>query len=93
METQKAEFIKLIDHAIHIAQEMQDKKSDNSSRLTNVIKVLKQTKNDVINNSLSASQGTMTLGLSREVADWVESLDSPLLTAVGQIEKYYQQEF
>jgi hypothetical protein len=31
--------------------------------------------------------------LARGVADWVNSLDSPLLKAVGAIEQYYQRHY
>ncbi|MGB5596111.1 MAG: hypothetical protein WBM32_20715 [Crocosphaera sp.] len=93
METKKAEFITLIDQGINIAENMQVKNAENQERLNNLIKVLSQIKQNVINDKLATSQGVTTLGLSREVADWVESLDSPLLTTMGQIESYYQQKY
>jgi hypothetical protein len=50
-------------------------------------------KSQAITGQLEPSQGISTLGVAREVADWVDSLDSPLLKAVGAIEQYYQHHY
>jgi hypothetical protein len=92
MEPKTEEFIKLIDQASEIAEKMlKDKKTDLSERLNNVISVLKSIKNKALNGKLEPSGGISNLGLAREVADWIEPLDSPLLKAIGAIEEYYQK--
>ncbi len=93
MKNNQLEFIKLIDNALDIANEMQLKEITNQEMLDNLLNKLTTIKNQVINDNLSASQKGATLGLSRQVSDWVESLDSPLLTAVSKIDKYYQQKY
>ena len=93
MKNNQLEFIKLIDNALDIANEMQLKEITNQEMLDNLLNKLTIIKNQVINDNLSASQKGVTLGLSRQVSDWVESLDSPLLTAVSKIDKYYQQKY
>jgi len=92
METNTQEFIKLIDRASEISEQMlKEKQSESSPRLNNVINALKSIKTKALNGQLEPSGGVSTLGLAREVADWIEPLDSPLLKAVGGIEEYYQK--
>ncbi|QLE54592.1 hypothetical protein [Nostoc sp. TCL26-01] len=89
-------FIKLIDQALEISEKtLQDKQIqqsnlENTERLHNVINALKSIRSKALNGQLEPSGGISTLGLVREVADWIEPLDSQLLKAVGAIEKYYQ---
>ena len=91
MNDKKLKFIQLIDRAVKIAEQMRSiNKSNNLNRL---ITVLKDIKNQIITDKLEASKGITTLGLARQVSDWIDSLDSPLLKAVGEIEKYYQKEY
>ncbi|GCA76352.1 hypothetical protein MiTe_03197 [Microcystis aeruginosa NIES-2520] len=52
---------------------------------------LKTIKSQALAGQLPPSQGIVTLGLAREVADWIDSLDSPLLKAVGKVEREYQK--
>ena len=98
MNAKIEEFIKLIDNALQIAEEMlKTRQSDQSDfllkeRLSNVIRVLRRTKNNAINGNLTLSGGVLTLGLVREVADWIEPLNSRLLEAVSAIEQYYQEQ-
>ena len=91
MESKHQELIKLIENAIAVSQQIKLEK--NADYLNNVINILQNLKTQVLENQLPPSEGVLTLGLSRGVADWVGSLDSPLLKAVGNIEKYYQQNF
>ncbi|HAC63602.1 MAG TPA: hypothetical protein DCF68_08700 [Cyanothece sp. UBA12306] len=91
MKPKTEEFIKLIDKAIDISQDMLSMKSHNSERLNQLITILKNIKNDAIDGTLESSKGSINLGLSRNTSDWIEPLDSPLLNAVGEIEKYYQK--
>ncbi len=88
MDAKITEFTQLIDQAIQQAEKTDQK--GKSERLNNLIQGLETLKQKAISGELEASQGVATLGLSREVADWVEPLDSPLLKAVGQLEEYYQ---
>ena len=93
MQNNQLELIKLIDNALDIANEMQLQEITNQEMLDHLLNKLTTIKNQVINDNLSTSQKGATLGLSRQVSDWVESLDSPLLTAVTKIDKYYQQKY
>ena len=91
MDTRQAEFIRLIDHALAIAEQM--KRESQVEQLDHLISALQAIKAQVIAGQLETSQGISTLGLARGVADWVNSLDSPLLKAVGAIEQYYQKHY
>ncbi|MEM7591695.1 MAG: hypothetical protein AAF383_09295 [Cyanobacteria bacterium P01_A01_bin.83] len=89
MESKKLEFIQLIDHALKIVE--QTKSQNQIEQLNNLTGVLQTIKSQALADQLEPSQGISTLGLSRGVADWVDSLDSPLLKAVGAIEQHYQK--
>jgi hypothetical protein len=91
MDARQAEFIRLIDHALAIAE--QTKRESQVEQLDHLISALQTIKAQVIAGQLETSQGISTLGLARGVADWVNSLDSPLLKAVGAIEQYYQRHY
>ncbi len=88
MDAEKLEFIRLIDHAIQIAQQMRGE--DHTEQLNNLIHTLQAIKRNAIAGQLEPSKAISTLGLAREVADWIDSLDSPLLKIVGAIDRYYQ---
>ena len=89
MDTKKLEFIQLIDRALKIAEQTRSK--NKAEQLNNLTTALQTIKSQVIADRLEPSQGSSTLGLSRGVADWIDSLDSPLLKAVGAIEQCYQK--
>ena len=91
MQTKRFEFIRLIDRALEIAEQVRE--GNQVEQLRNLIGVLQAIKNQVVEGQLETSQGISTLGLSREVADWIDSLDSPLLKAVGAIEQYHQMHY
>ena len=91
MDIQKLEFIRLIDHALVISQ--REKSQKQAKQFDNLARALNSIKSQVIAEQLEPSQGISTLGLSRGVADWIDSFDSPVLGAVGAIEQYYQQHF
>ncbi len=93
MKNNQLELIQLIDNAIEIAKRMQLQETTNQERLDHLLNKLTTIKNKVVSDKLSTSQKGATLGLSRQVSDWVESLDSPLLTVVSKIDKYYQQNY
>jgi len=91
MTNKTAEFHQLIDHAITEAKQV--KSASKAERLATVIHALETLKTQVSEGTLTPSQGVQTLGLSREVADWINDLDAPLLKKVGAIEQYYQKHF
>ena len=91
MDNKKLEFIPLIDRALEIAEQM--KGENQLKQLNNLIAQLQAIKSQAIAGQLEPSQGILTLGLARGVADWIDSLDSPLLRAVGAIEQYYQKHY
>lgn len=91
MQTKVAEFTQLIDQAAELAQSMNTQNP--SEYLNHLMSALQTLKNQALEGQLEPSQGTVTLGLSRQVADQIGSLDSPLLKAVGAIESYYQDNF
>lgn len=91
MDNKKREFISWIDRALEIAERM--KGENQPKQLNNLIAQLQAIKSQTIAGQLEPSQGILTLGLARGVADWIDSLDSPLLKAVGAIEQYYQKHY
>lgn len=96
MDANQSELIQLIDRALAIAEQMRIEHQVeplNFEHLNNLIHALQVIKSQAITGQLEPSQGISTLGVAREVADWVDSLDSPLLKAVGAIEQYYQHHY
>ena len=83
------ELVQSIDQAIAVAEQM--RKTERSTRIEGLISVLKTIKSQALAGQLPPSQGIVTLGLAREVADWIDSLDSPLLKEVGKVEREYQK--
>jgi len=83
------ELVQSIDQAITVAEQMRE--TERSTRIEGLISVLKTIKSQALAGQLPPSQGIVNLGLAREVADWIDSLDSPLLKAVGKVEREYQK--
>lgn len=90
-DAKKEEFVRLIDHALNQSEEMAHQVPARADQLHPLVSELHRIRADVLADRLQPSQGTLTLGLARGLADWVEPLDSPLLEAVGAVERYYQQ--
>ncbi len=88
MNSRTAEFLRLIDRSLDLAERMSAEQP--SDRLNQALQRLRTLRQEVATGQLEPSGGTTTLGLARELADWID-LDSPLLEAVGEIERYYQQ--
>jgi hypothetical protein len=82
-------FISLIDEALRMATPMIPT-YPNPEQLQGLIDTLIKLKQDAKNGSLCPSEG-LRLGLNREVADWIEPLDSPLRSPINAIDVYYQQ--
>jgi hypothetical protein len=85
----KTDFIELINKALSVAEPLRSSPEQND-RLERIIGVLNQLKERVDAGELEPSGGA-SLGLARDVADWIEPLDSPFLAAVGEIENYYKE--
>ena len=81
------ELIQSIDQAITVAQQIRE--TEILTQIEGLISVLKTIKSQALAGQLPPSQGIVTLGLARGVADWIDSLDSPLLRAVGKVEREY----
>ncbi len=89
MDNKKLEFIDLIDRALDTAEQM--KGENQPKQLNNLIGALQTIKSWVIADQLEPSQGIITLGLVRGVADCNDFPDSPLLGELRAIEQYYQK--
>ena len=95
METRVAALLELIDEALQVSEQRLLDESDAVmiERVSNVVRVLQKTKDETLSGSLVPSGGVATLGFTREVLDWGEALDSPLLKSVGKIDRYYRDHF
>ncbi len=91
IDDKKQEFVRLIDRAVNQSQEMIEQSPSHAEPLNTLVSELQRIKANALSDQLQPSEGSLTLGLSRGLADWIEPLDSPLLTAVGAVERYYQE--
>ena len=87
----KQEFLQLIDQALTQSEQVRQQVTSHAEQLNTLVSELHHIKANVLSDRLQPSEGTLTLGLARGLADWIEPLNSPLLEAVGAIERYYQQ--
>lgn len=91
MDSRNTEFIGLIDRALAVAnQAAAGPDADLSQTLKGVLQSLKE---KIAAGQLEPSGGVITLGLSRNVADKADSLASPLLQAVGEVERFYKERY
>lgn len=79
-------LIEAIDEAKAIARTQLERGND--KRLERLIEMLDNLQSQAIHSTLDASANS--LGLYRFASDWVESLDSPLLTAIAEVEARYR---
>jgi len=84
------EFVNLVNQALEVAEQILPE-SGERERLNNVVIQLQSIRSQAQNGQLAPSEGNTTLGLAREVSDWIENLDSPFLSAIGAIEQFYQK--
>jgi hypothetical protein len=91
MTADHQDLVHLIDQAIAEASKVNP--GGQAERCGRLIAGLQAIRQQALSGALEPSQGGSTLGLSREVADWIESLDAPLLKAVGAIERFYQERY
>lgn len=90
-DAKKREFVQLIDQSLSQSEEIRRQLPDRAENLNVLVSELERIKASVLSDRLTPSGGTLTLGLARGLADWVEPLNSPLLAAVGAVERYYQE--
>lgn len=86
-----SDLVQLIDQAIAAAADVQQ--PAHAERCGRLVAGLRSIRSQALSGTLEASQGGSTLGLAREVADWSDALDSPLLQAVGAIERFYLNDY
>lgn len=86
-----SDLVALIDQALAAAAQL--KQPAQAERCGRLVAGLQSIRSQALAGTLEASQGGSTLGLAREVADWSDTLDSPLLQAVGAIERFYQNDY
>lgn len=91
-DDKKQEFVRLIDQALSQSEAMSRQVPARAEGLGALVSELQRIKENVLNNQLTPSEGTLTLGLAKGLADWIEPLNSPLMDAVGAVELYYQQQ-
>jgi hypothetical protein len=88
----RIELVRLIDRALSVVtwvRSHDSKPEPNSVMLDRTVLVLNELRKKAIACHLPPPDGQTTLGLARGVADWIEDLNSPLLAAVGAIERHY----
>ena len=91
-------FVALLDRAIAIAQERINHRAqraeDKAPRgaLEPIVEGLSEYKEQALSGKLPPSEGRVTLGILRAVADWGEDDKSPLFTLAQDLERYYLKE-
>jgi hypothetical protein len=91
MDSRNTEFLALIDRAIAVAGDHSG--GLDGHRAQQLLAVLQTLKQHIQSGQLEPSGGLLSLGLSRELADAVDSLAAPVLHAVGEIERFYRDDF
>lgn len=91
-------FVALLDRAIDILQErirILKNGGTDVARLHDLEYLangLSRYRTRALKGELPPSEGVVTIGVLREVGDWGEPLDSPLLKVAQEIEHYYLNE-
>ncbi|MFN9547852.1 MAG: hypothetical protein ACK6AD_12450 [Cyanobacteriota bacterium] len=91
MDSRNAEFLGLIERAVAAAGKPSG--GLEASHSQQLVAVLRSLQGRIESGQLEPSGGVLTLGLTRQVADRADSLTSPVLQAVGEIERFYQERF
>lgn len=91
MDSRNSDFLGLIDQAVAVAGKAAG--GLDAGRRQQLVAVLHGLKGRIQSGQLEPSGGVLTLGLTRQVADSVDSLAAPVLHAVGEIERFYQERF
>lgn len=92
-------FLALFDRTIEIAKErikLRDQGVPDDTppgALETLVQVLYKDRGRAESGQLEPSRGVVNLGVLREVGDWpTEALDSPLVKAARDLERYYRDE-
>ena len=93
MDEAKQKLVELIDQALSQSEQMLQQSPAQTEHLQTLIAELQRIKATALSDQLQPSEGTLTLGLSRGLADWIDPLNSPLMETVGAVELHYQQHF
>lgn len=91
MNSRNTEFLDLIDRAVAAAGKPSGGLDAGLGQT--LVTMLQALKGKIESGQLEPSGGVLTLGLTRQVADTADSLASPLLQAVGEIERFYQERY
>ena len=62
------------------------------SQVDRLLAALLAVRQQALSGTLEASRGGSSLGLTRGVADWIDSLDAPILKAVAEVERIYRRQ-
>jgi hypothetical protein len=88
----RVELVRLIDRAMPVVETLLHdplKPEPDTVMLDRTRLVLEKIRRKAIACHLPPPDGEITLGLARGVTDWIADPNSPLLTAVGAIERHY----
>ena len=91
MDSRNTEFLGLIDRAVAAAGKPSG--GLNAGQGQQLVAVLQSLKGKIQSGQLEPSGGVLTIGLTRQVADTADSLTAPVLQAVGDIERFYQERY
>ncbi len=84
MQPPPVELIQRIDEALVIARAMSS--GPQASDVDQLLAALLAVRQQALSGTLEASRGGSSLGLTRGVADWIDSRDAPILKAVARTE-------
>jgi hypothetical protein len=90
MQPPPVELIQCIDEALVIARAMSS--GPQASEVDQLLAALLAVRQQALSGTLEASRGGSSLGLTRGVADWIDSLDAPILKAVAEVERIYRRQ-
>ena len=90
MQPPPVELIQRIDEALVIARAMSS--GPQASDVDRLLAALLAVRQQALSGTLEASRGGSSLGLTRGVADWIDSLDAPILKAVAEVERIYRRQ-
>jgi hypothetical protein len=90
MQPPPVELIQRIDEAMVIARAMSA--GPQASDVDQLLAALLAVRQQALSGTLEASRGGSSLGLTRGVADWIDSRDAPILKAVAEVERIYRRQ-
>ncbi|HBH73423.1 MAG TPA: hypothetical protein DDY43_08245 [Synechococcales bacterium UBA10510] len=90
MQPLPVELIQRIDEALVIARGMSS--GPRASDVDRLLAALLAVRQQALSGTLEASRGGSSLGLTRGVADWIDSRDAPILKAVAEVERIYRRQ-